>query len=319
MSNEERIPLFLSADNNYAPFVATTIASVLMHTNSPVDFYVLEDGITEANKIKIQNTRKFFKDKDFNVIFIDATKNKNYKNIKFALNTHVTKATYTKFIIPELDELKHIKKAIYSDVDVIFVDDIKKMYDIDLEGKPLGAIAYELFGEKCTNDVMKIHKEKLIKKFNAPEDFLYFLGGNLIIDCEYWRKNDISKKLWKVCYMYQDDPEFIVDQYAMNIVFGNNYKPLPPRWCFAYDILWYLEKFCPNFDKTVYDEEFKKVVILHYSYDKPWKSKKGWQAEQFWRIVPYTDFAKIINKMPYLEKISKIKGYIMRIIKKFFI
>ena len=37
-----RIPIFLSSDNNYAPFVATTIASVCDNTKSFCDFYILD-------------------------------------------------------------------------------------------------------------------------------------------------------------------------------------------------------------------------------------------------------------------------------------
>ena len=42
MSN---IPIFLSSDDNYAPFVATTIASICDNTKSFCEFYVLDGGI----------------------------------------------------------------------------------------------------------------------------------------------------------------------------------------------------------------------------------------------------------------------------------
>jgi len=48
-----RIPIFLSSDNNYAPFVATTIASICDNTKSFCDFYILDGGIEEENKEKI--------------------------------------------------------------------------------------------------------------------------------------------------------------------------------------------------------------------------------------------------------------------------
>ena len=43
-----RIPIFLSSDNNYAPFVATTIASICDNTKSFCDFYILDGGIEEV-------------------------------------------------------------------------------------------------------------------------------------------------------------------------------------------------------------------------------------------------------------------------------
>ena len=58
-----RIPIFLSSDNNYAPFVATTIASICDNTKSFCDFYILDGGIEEENKEKIiQCMKKALKD-----------------------------------------------------------------------------------------------------------------------------------------------------------------------------------------------------------------------------------------------------------------
>ena len=53
MKAKESIPIFLSSDNNYAPFVATTIASICDNTESYCDFYILDGGIDEENKKKI--------------------------------------------------------------------------------------------------------------------------------------------------------------------------------------------------------------------------------------------------------------------------
>ena len=50
---ENNIPIFLSSDNNYAPFVATTIASICDNTKSFCEFYILDGGITQEIKSTI--------------------------------------------------------------------------------------------------------------------------------------------------------------------------------------------------------------------------------------------------------------------------
>ena len=50
MSN---IPIFLASDNNYAPFVATTIASICDNTKSFCNFYILDGGISKKIRIKL--------------------------------------------------------------------------------------------------------------------------------------------------------------------------------------------------------------------------------------------------------------------------
>lgn len=54
-----RIPIFLSSDNNYAPFVATTIASICDNTKSFCDFYILDGGIEEENKEKFVSLKLY--------------------------------------------------------------------------------------------------------------------------------------------------------------------------------------------------------------------------------------------------------------------
>ena len=40
-NEQKHIPVFFVADDNYAPFVATTMASVLKNTKSFIEFYVI--------------------------------------------------------------------------------------------------------------------------------------------------------------------------------------------------------------------------------------------------------------------------------------
>ena len=95
------IPVFLSADNNYAPLIATTVASICDNTKSFVDFYVLDGGISEENKQKIATLKNQFKNFEIEYIAVDISKYislKDYKNICI----HVTASTYNSLLIPSL-------------------------------------------------------------------------------------------------------------------------------------------------------------------------------------------------------------------------
>ena len=116
------IPIFLAADDNYAPFVATTIASVCDKTDSFVDFYILDGGISLENKEIILNVKKYFK--NFSIEFIKINAEEQFKN--FQTITHLTLAAYNRLLIPILKP--NLKKVIYLDVDVIVMDDISELY-----------------------------------------------------------------------------------------------------------------------------------------------------------------------------------------------
>ena len=54
------IPIFLASDENYAPFLCTTLYSILEHTKSFIDFYVLDGGIEANSKGLIEKSLRQF-------------------------------------------------------------------------------------------------------------------------------------------------------------------------------------------------------------------------------------------------------------------
>ena len=73
------IPIFLSSDNNYAPYVATTIASICDNTKSFCDFYILDGGISKENQEKIYVLKEKFN--NFSIEFINIDVDKEFKSI----------------------------------------------------------------------------------------------------------------------------------------------------------------------------------------------------------------------------------------------
>ncbi len=45
------IPIFLACDDNYAPFLCTTMYSILLHTKSQIDFYVMDGDYGEFEEV----------------------------------------------------------------------------------------------------------------------------------------------------------------------------------------------------------------------------------------------------------------------------
>ena len=54
----EPIVVFMSSDDEYAPFAATTMVSILEHTEASVKFYVADCGISERNKQRLLHIQK---------------------------------------------------------------------------------------------------------------------------------------------------------------------------------------------------------------------------------------------------------------------
>lgn len=281
------IPVFLASDNNYAPFVASTIASMCDNTKSFIDFYILDAGITVENQEKIANLKDKFN--NFAIEFIKIDVENEFKD--FFTSGHISLAAYNRFLIPILKP--ELKKAIYTDIDIIVKGDIAELYNEDLKGYRLAA-AWEEFFEHNMNIERK-------KRLGLSDTHNYFNSGILIIDCEKWRENNITEKLLEIAVRKHDILNGH-DQDVLNIYFEDSYLSLAPKYCYLTEYY----KFGTSPDD---------MVIRHYSRIKPWfispeiEDVCHTDHNLFWRYAKMTDLyenalsrVKIDNKAEIVRK-----------------
>lgn len=292
-----KIPVFLCTDDNYAPYAAAAMASILKHTKEFINFFVIDTGISKKNKRLIALQNKFFD--NFSLEFIKIDPKKYFKN--FPTLPFISSAMYGRYLIAELKP--EINKAVYTDVDVVFTGDIKELYNESLDGFMLGAVPSQR--GKLNNNYFEIKKS-----LNLDFEHKFFMSGLLLIDCVQWRQSNIFQKLMNETERLSKQL-ICPDQEVLNVVFNNNYKPLDVRYCVIYKLF----KDCYNKDEI--DEILKKQLIIHYpggGDEKPWNNKKLISAEYFWDIVKYTNFEGIIIKKYILWK---IRGYLNNLKSRF--
>ncbi len=279
------IPVFLSSDNNYAPFVATTIASICDHTDSFIDFYVLDGGITQENRIKIEDIKHLYN--NFSIEFIKINVEEYFN--KFIETPNFTRSMYNRFLIPSLKS--DIDKAIYTDVDVIFFGNIRELFEEDLENYALGAV-WEDIHEHDYNIIRK-------KYLDLSNDHKYFSSGNLLISCKKWRDNHVLEKLMNI-RLKENARLLWPDQDILNKYFENNYKLLDNKYCFI-------------------DERYnchcnKDFIIRHYTaHKKPWKISPDLNSsvfpdtQRFWHYMKMTKFYNDVLKGVEVDNRSILK------------
>ena len=115
--------IFLTIDDNYTKYLAVTIASILynLDKDDTVNFFILDGGISEYNKKRINNLKKI---KDFNIEYIVIDRSK-FDKIVSSSQAHISNETNYRFIIsslkPELD------KCLFLDADLIIDGNIKEL------------------------------------------------------------------------------------------------------------------------------------------------------------------------------------------------
>lgn len=169
---------------------------------------------------------------------------------------------------------KDVRYALYLDVDMLVVSDIRELFSIDLEdnyaGVVLDVIAYRPPSMKAKD---KSHKDIMF-------DENYFNSGFLLLNIESIRKIDFWGKNIYLINNYDTD---MFDQCALNEIFRDKFV----RLSFAYNsmiAIYYVHPidYCNDenkyFDTNYTREEIKNAMlnpkIYHYNFPvKPWNSQ----------------------------------------------
>lgn len=279
-----RIPIFLSSDNNYAPFVATTIISICDNTEAFCEFYILDGGIFEENKIKIQNLKEKYE--NFSIEFIKIDLEKEFNDLEYENNCpHVTLSTYNRFLISKLKP--EIDKLLYLDVDIIVKGDIELLFKINLSDKLLGAIP-----ENFSNNDNALNRNLSLSLKNTHK---YFNAGVLLIDNKKWLEQNIMKKLFITDKKFKDKLKW-ADQDVLNIVFDSNYLELDEKFN------WMTQK----------ENNCNEIIIRHFNtHKKPWQFNENVSTnlipniDWFWQYASKTDFYKELYRNAPSEVESK--------------
>lgn len=118
MNNKEKINICFSSDDNFSPYLATAIISILKNANKEDDiyFYIIDNGISKFNKDKLLNLKVI---KEFNISFasLNTEDIKKYTNwINMNKNSPYKVSTYSILSIPNL--FPNVDKILYLDCDL---------------------------------------------------------------------------------------------------------------------------------------------------------------------------------------------------------
>ena len=138
MVRKKVVHLFFTVDDNYIPFLSTTIASIVAHANNKYKYHltIIHDGLSSQSKKTI---RAYQNNKTIFVSFTNVWAKVHSLSLKLDVRDYYTITTYYRLFLPDL--FPSINKAIYIDSDIVLRSDIANLYNIDLEDNLVGAVA----------------------------------------------------------------------------------------------------------------------------------------------------------------------------------
>ena len=219
MNSNNQINLFFSVDDNYCKFLSVTLDSIINNSNNNFiyNIYVLNSGLSDHCVQKLNN--QVSKKTNFNILYVDMhEKLKKFEGLLFTRDFYNQTIYYRLFIptlFPELD------KALYLDSDIILLDDVAKLYKIELGNKLLGVIIDEAVQN---TQVFKDYVECALDVKNTN----YFNSGVMIMNLKELRNVKFEDQFFNLSKKYKF--KVAPDQDILNILCEDKTVIIPNEW-----------------------------------------------------------------------------------------
>lgn len=292
-----KINIAFSFDYNFYRQAVVAVSSLLDCAQNKIAYNIYclikADVTLKEQKEVIKAVKK--RSKESQVFFIDTEK---YFNDAYECRG-ISKSAYSRLL---LHKLISEEKIIYSDVDVLFCNDLSEIYNVDISNYCIGAvrdIILNLSSRRKELEQQYDYWREDLKKIEKN----YFNSGFLLMNLKQIRRlhfwDNELETLIKRTFNYQD-------QDILNILFINQQNKvlkISPKYVVLPG------GFPQNYQRALadgiitkqdYDDVTSAPAIIHYAGRKPWDFPTMNMADQWWNYVkkstPY--FKYFVKRLP---------------------
>ncbi len=265
-----------AADENYVRPLAVTLhsAASTLAEGSFLHVVVMDGGITESSWRGLRETLLDLPIK-IHVIRPDRAEISD-----LGISHHITHTAYFRLLAARLLP-KSIDKVIYLDADILVRRDLTELWNYDVgDHYCLAAIdiACPFIDARQADHTIKNSIPYLAaispipnwRKLGLDGAAPYFNSGVMVINLKRWRDEEIDGKLLK-CLRKNPKHAWCWDQYALNVVFANQWKPLPSEWNQGMHVFKYPDATCSPIAVDDFIQMRDNPALVHFTTEfKPW-------------------------------------------------
>ena len=300
------IPIVFAFDKRIEMPAGVAITSLLANADKDTfyDIFILHSDRFDFSDSKIKSLAAQFP--NCNITFREV---KNEFVGAFEIRG-ITETCYYRLLIPEL--IPEYDKVLYSDVDVIFREDLAKYYDTPLDGCYFGSV----------NSVPVMNDDYLsyIKSRGISPEGGYYYSGNLLINS---RKILEDNKLAEFRSHREQKYKF-QDMDIINLTCGGYIKPLPLSFCMTVNYYEAIVNERSQMEAFFTDKELDDALrngIIHYNGAKPWNEtclnmdiwwcyyRKSIFFDQKYALVFWHNQTYRLERMSLMKRIKLVGRY----------
>ena len=262
---KKEVPIFFAVDDAYIPFLGVTIQSII--DNSSKDYlYAIKILYTKISDNNIKRIKKLEQD-NLKIEFVDLTYYIDRIKDKLYTRDYYSKSTYFRLFLPNL--YPQYDKVLYLDSDLVVLDDVAKLYNINIKNCLVGAATEETVS---LTPELRDYAERVIGVSYYKH---YFNAGVLIMNLKELREFGFQEKF---LYLLEKNIYSVAqDQDYLNRMCKGRVKYINPMWNKS-----------PIPRKNI---NVNSIKLIHYTLArKPWYNDSVIYSEHFWKYAEKTEF-----------------------------
>lgn len=263
--NKEKIPVFYAVDDNYVPFLAVSLESLIAKISENC-FYEIRILYTQLSDNHKNSLKKYEKD-NLSIEFVDLNEKIARIANKLYTRDYFSMTTYFRLFLPDL--YPELNKALYIDADTVFLADVAELFNIDIDGNLVGAVP-----DGAVQSIKEF--QDYVELVVGLKDYHhYFNAGILLMNLEELRK-----------YRFQVKFMYLLDTIKYKVAQDQDYLN---RLCKGRVTL--IDNCWNTMPGANIDQRSKNPKLIHYNLsNKPWHLDNVPYEEYFWDFAWQTDF-----------------------------
>jgi lipopolysaccharide biosynthesis glycosyltransferase len=294
-----------AADENYIKPLAVTLfsAASTLRPGSHLQVLLFDGGISPSSWQGLKETLVDLP------ISVHVLRPNRAEVADLGISHHITHTAYFRLLAARLLP-KSLDKVIYLDSDVLLRSDITELWRLEVEPHYCLAatdIACPFVDARYADP--KYHSAIPYLAAIAPIPNWkqlrlnplsgYFNSGVMVLNLRRWRDEQIEVALLKCL---RDNAKYVWcwDQYALNVIFSENWKPLPSRWNQGAHVFEYPSKSYSPVEVSEYLAMRDDPALIHFTTEfKPWLYRPYHPLRELWyQTLDQTAWASWRPAMP---------------------
>ncbi|MCQ2204768.1 MAG: glycosyltransferase family 8 protein [Bacteroidales bacterium] len=288
------INVLCASDNNYVAQCSVMLCSLLDNAKSAnIVIHIIDGGITEENKktlaelVALRGAKLSLYSFSYDQCNLFGT----------GLCAATSIVTYFRLFVASIIKDSNVDKILYLDCDIVVKSDVSELFYIDMQNYGLAAV----------RDVGMPYNSKHQYSLRCNYKEKYFNAGVLMINLDYWRNNEIERKL--IEFASSNKELLFADQDVLNAVLRNQWLELAPYWN-RFSLVKYKDVYFRNkADELQYIYQPK---IIHYASptSRPWMKmcfvKFQKEYDTYLKLTPWAGTKKV-----EVERFARYKSIFM--------